>query len=86
MEGGGKGVAERRIYTLPLGVEVGRGEGTPLYALLHLLPKLFHPMGMGQSRAEGQITPETCRLRHSTGLLSLAGPGLLVMPIKSLEV
>lgn len=26
-----------------------KGVGAPFYALLHLLPKLFHPMGMGQT-------------------------------------
>lgn len=43
------------------------------------------PVGMGQSRAGGLITLETCSLGLSAGLLSLAGPELLVMPTKSLQ-
>lgn len=88
VEGGAKEMAERRMYSCPLGPEVGRGKGGTVHlsAILHLLPKLFHPMAMEQSRAVGQITPEACSLGHSAGLLSLADPGLLVMPIKSLDV
>lgn len=84
VEGGAKGMAERRTSSRPLGPEVGRGEGgaVRLSALLHLLPKLFHPMAMEQSRAVGHIASETCSLGHSAGLLSLADPELLVMPIK----
>lgn len=48
-------------------------------------PPTIGTAGMGPSRARGQIAPETCSLGHSTGLLSLAGPALLVMLIKSLK-
>lgn len=82
-----KGEAQRRISTLPLGVEVERGGGPPFMLCSTSSPSSSIPWEWDrQSRAEGQSTPETCSLRHSTGLLSSAGPGLLVIPIKSLEV
>lgn len=56
--------------------EPGEG-GTIIFMLSPTPPYLLPPTG--------QVTPETCRLGHSTRLLSLAGGELLVMPIKSLD-